>query len=198
MTAAKLTRLSAGLLGLAVFAQLAVPAWMIAERERVLRHGEVFKFRTAPVDPYDAFRGRYVALRFEESSVPAMPGLEIVGGMRLCVAVTNGADGFARYGAATREPPATGAWIRVKAWYSTRDRIQLQPPTDRFYMNEDDAPDAEAAYRDSSRVSNRTAYAQMRVLGGNAAIEDLYVGGTSIREFVRARRGSGAAKRAGR
>lgn len=186
MTAATWTRLSAGLLGLAVVAQLAVPAWMIAQRERVLRHGEVFKFKTAPVDPYDAFRGRYVALRFEESSAPAPAGLDIVGGMRMCVAVTNGADGFARYGEAALEPPVTGAWIRVKAWYSTKNRIQLQPPADRFYMNETEAPAAEAAYRDAGRGSNRTAYVQLRVLDGKAVIEDLFVGGTPIRDFVRA------------
>ena len=48
------------LLGLVVVAaaQLAVPAWMIAGRELTLREGQVFKFRTRPVDPADAFRGR--------------------------------------------------------------------------------------------------------------------------------------------
>ena len=47
------------------FAQLAVPASLIWKRERTLRQGHVWKFRTAPVDPVDAFRGRYVALEFE-------------------------------------------------------------------------------------------------------------------------------------
>lgn len=47
-------------------AQLAVPASMIVQRETVLTQGRVYKFKTAPVDPVDAFRGRYVALRFEE------------------------------------------------------------------------------------------------------------------------------------
>ncbi|MBK6341440.1 MAG: GDYXXLXY domain-containing protein [Flavobacteriales bacterium] len=57
-------------LGIAL-AQLAVPAWMIAGRERVLSQGEVFKFKTAPIDPRDPFRGEYVRLDFEaESAVP--------------------------------------------------------------------------------------------------------------------------------
>ena len=37
----------------------------IYKRESVLHHGRVFKFQTAPVDPVDAFRGRYVALSFQ-------------------------------------------------------------------------------------------------------------------------------------
>ena len=36
---------------LAAAAQLAVPAWMIMERERTLSEGEVFRFKTQPVDP---------------------------------------------------------------------------------------------------------------------------------------------------
>ena len=42
--------------------QTAVPLSMIARREFTLRNGRVYKFKTAPVDPYDAFRGRFVAL----------------------------------------------------------------------------------------------------------------------------------------
>ena len=44
--------------------QIAAPASMILRRERALDRGERFLFRTAPVDPYDAFRGRYVAPSF--------------------------------------------------------------------------------------------------------------------------------------
>ena len=34
-----------------VAVQLAVPAWMIFSRERILATGTAFRFRTAPVDP---------------------------------------------------------------------------------------------------------------------------------------------------
>ncbi len=37
--------------------QLAAPASMIWRHERTLANGLPFKFQTAPVDPYDAFRG---------------------------------------------------------------------------------------------------------------------------------------------
>ena len=49
---------------LVALAQIAVPASMIWKRQRTFREGRVWKFRTAPVDPIDALRGRYLALRF--------------------------------------------------------------------------------------------------------------------------------------
>ena len=42
------------------FIQIITPLSMIIKRESVLKNGGQFKFKTAPVDPYDAFRGRYV------------------------------------------------------------------------------------------------------------------------------------------
>ena len=41
-------------------AQISVPASMIWKRQRTLREGRLWKFRTAPVDPVDAMRGRYL------------------------------------------------------------------------------------------------------------------------------------------
>ncbi len=43
--------------------QIYTPVSMIIARESTLKEGVLFRFKTAPVDPYDAFRGRYVALR---------------------------------------------------------------------------------------------------------------------------------------
>ncbi|HUR30287.1 MAG TPA: GDYXXLXY domain-containing protein, partial [Saprospiraceae bacterium] len=48
-----------------VLVQLYVPASMIMESEKVLKEGKEFKFKTAPVDPTDPFRGKYVELNFD-------------------------------------------------------------------------------------------------------------------------------------
>jgi len=58
---------------LVAFAQLAVPGSLIWKREHTLRQGNVWKFRTAPVDPVDVFRGRYVALHFEVETQEISP-----------------------------------------------------------------------------------------------------------------------------
>ena len=56
---------------LAVAAQLLVLGWMAAEREWILRTGEVIYLRTAPIDPRDLFRGDFVRLHYEINSVRA-------------------------------------------------------------------------------------------------------------------------------
>ena len=53
------------LLLLLVCLQLFVPAKMIYDHEAILNKGKVFKFKTAPVDPSDPIRGKYITLQFE-------------------------------------------------------------------------------------------------------------------------------------
>ena len=55
--------LLAGFAALAL-AQLAAPLLQIAKYEAVIAYGAEYKFKTAPVDPPDVLRGRYVALDF--------------------------------------------------------------------------------------------------------------------------------------
>ena len=54
---------------LMVLAQLYVPASMIFQKERVITQGTAYKFRTAPIDPNDPFRGKYITLSFNETGV---------------------------------------------------------------------------------------------------------------------------------
>src|SRR5688500_8738375 len=54
----------------AVAAQVAVLAWMAAEREWVGRTGRTVYLRTAPGDPQDPMRGDYVRLDYEIANVP--------------------------------------------------------------------------------------------------------------------------------
>ena len=178
------TRLLLGLLGLALFAQLAVPASMILKRERVLAHGQAFKFRTAPVDPYDAFRGRFVALGFDQNSVVAPPGHDFARGQTVHVRLEDDADGFATLAEILRDRPDAAPYLTTKIQYVGGDMVHLRLPFDRFYMDEDAAPAAEQAYWKYSASSNRNAYVQVRIEKGFGVIEDLYVGGTPIRDYL--------------
>ncbi len=54
---------------LVALVQVSIPLSMIYRSEKTLENGKVFLFKTAPVDPYDAFRGKYVQLGFEHSRV---------------------------------------------------------------------------------------------------------------------------------
>ena len=61
-------------------AQLAVAGGAIVKSELALRTGEAFRFRIQPVDPVDAFRGRYVAIRFAVDRAPAPDDLKVKSG----------------------------------------------------------------------------------------------------------------------
>ena len=49
--------------------QLFVPAQVILQQESVLETGNVYRFKTQPVDPNDPFRGKYITLNYAISSV---------------------------------------------------------------------------------------------------------------------------------
>jgi uncharacterized membrane-anchored protein len=53
-----------------ILCQVCVLAFMAGKREFIVRAGRTVFLRTAPLDPRDLFRGDYVRLRYEISSVP--------------------------------------------------------------------------------------------------------------------------------
>jgi len=182
-----IARLRLPLFALVAVAQLWVPAAMILARERVLARGELFRFRTAPVDPYDAFRGRYVALAIHVGEASLPPGLDLHPGEWVYVALVRDDDDFAHFGPISREPP-DGPYLRLRVRWAHNQRVRFDLPFDRYYLDEDLAPAAERAYREHSRRQGEKhdAWVAVRVLEGQAALEELYVGGMPILDFVRA------------
>lgn len=175
------------LFGVMAAIQLAVPASMILGRELTLRTGEMFKFKTAPVDPYDAFRGRFVAVRVEENLAPSGAETDLPVGDLACAWVGADSNGFAVLTGASKKPPADTPYIRARVTSCGGEGARFAMPFDRFYMNEKLAPAAEAAYRDHARASGpRDAWLAVRVRKGQAVIEDLYLGDRRISEVLKA------------
>lgn len=172
--------------GLVALAQLAVPGSMILKREETLKNGDVFRFKTRPVDPYDAFRGRYVALGFEQNQVSVTNAASFRRGRKIYVRLETDADGFARLGEVVARRPSSGVYLKTKVLYAQPGlgKVMVALPFDRYYMNEQEAPEAERAYNTASRREARTAYAAVRVQAGMAVIEDLFVDGVPIKEFL--------------
>ena len=167
-------------------AQLAIPAGMIARWENTLRHGTPFKFLTAPVDPYDAFRGRYVALRLDAETVDVPAGTDFKSQAVVYGKIATDTNGFAQLTDLSTEKP-DGPYLRGRLEYVAGDKAHVDLPIDRLYMNEKLAPEAEQAYRENSLRTNQVAYVTVRVLDGNAVIEDLFIDGTPIGEFLKQR-----------
>jgi uncharacterized membrane-anchored protein len=186
----KSAKLIIALFTLTAAAQLIVPGSLIIRHELTLRRGTVWKFKTAPVDPADAFRGRYVALSFEERQAPLAGKERLTHGQKAYATLETNAAGFTRLKALRSSPPADKPYLKVHVASTGTDSVEVQLPFDRFYLEEHTAPAAEQAYRQSNRrgQTNATTYALVRVRRGSGVIENVFVDGKPIRDVAREQR----------
>lgn len=180
------------LFALVAIAQLAVPAWMILGHERVRTQGEVFKFRTAPVDPRDPFRGEYVRLDFQARRgpwlLPDRPRLWPL--PPYYASLTTDAEGFARIKELHLSAPSDMPYLKVRVTGDdTNEAHWIDLPFDRYYLEEGDGPKTEnllmPQWNDSVVPQPLPAYAVVRVLNGDAVITDLVMGDRSIHEWLK-------------
>jgi uncharacterized membrane-anchored protein len=166
---------------LVALAQLAVPASLIWKREQTLRHGTVWKFRTAPVDPVDAFRGRYIYLQCEIETQEISPPPNLESGQKVFVTLRANAEGFAEIDQVLPARPEGDAFIEAEL---SGKNVSL--PFDKYWVTERDAPAAEAAYQAQSRRDKRNAFVTVRVFRGDAAMEQLFLDNQPLGEYLRA------------
>ncbi|MCD4779747.1 MAG: GDYXXLXY domain-containing protein [Candidatus Omnitrophica bacterium] len=169
-----------------VIAQLSVPVSMIYSKERILKQGELLYFKTAPVDPYDIFRGRYVALNIDEQhrTFHDTQRQDIIYNQTIYVIYDRDSQGFAVVRDISTLKPRTKTYIRTRMSYrADKNSIHFSLPFDRFYMNENKAQRAEDLYRQNSRRDKQSAHIAVRVLNGAGVIEDLYIGGKPILDY---------------
>lgn len=167
--------------------QIVVVAGIIARYEIILSSGKEFKFQTAPVDPYDAFRGRYVALDIKESNFQIKKDdskrEDFKRGERIYGIIEVDKNGFAKFAKLQHKKPEEGVdYLRVKVLWDYGDSVRLYIPFDRFYMEESEALKAETAYRENSRKEN--TYITVKVWAGYGVIKELFIDNTPIREYI--------------
>lgn len=172
----------------AVAAQLAVPAWMIAGRELTMRAGKLFKFKTRPVDPVDAFRGRYVWLGLEPGAVMVPDAKKWRTNQKVFAVLGTDSNGFAMVNRLERAMPAGGeASVKVRVLWSDIYKNEVRigwPGLDRYYMTEKKAPEAEKAYWDHNVRTNRGCHVTVRVRGGSAVIENLFIEDKPVSDWL--------------
>jgi len=168
--------------------QLAVAGGAVIRSELALRTGEVFRFRIQPVDPVDAFRGRYVAIRFALDRAPAPDGLELRHNQWVFVPLQVDSEGLAAFGPATLDRPASGAYLRLRSGRVYPDEegqrsAWVTMPFNRYYMDEDLAPQAERAVWSVPR-GQREASVTVRVRNGVGVLEELYIDEVPIHRWL--------------
>ena len=171
--------------------QLYVPAKMIYDQEVVLLNGNEYKFKAAPIDPNDPFRGKYITLRFEATTFLVQNINEWAINDEVFVQIQNDTAGFAQIKNVSKKRPGNDPdYIKAKIAFLMEDgkvNMRIEYPFDRFYMEETKAQAAEDMYRESIVDSTQVAYALVNVRNGEAVIRDVMINGTSISDLVKTR-----------
>lgn len=165
--------------------QVIVPLKMIYDSEMTERHGVVYKFKTKPIDPTDPFRGKYITLSYDISSIPTKDTTWLRN-EKVYVSIAPDADGFAKVGNVTREEPENGDYITTKVDYYYGKDLNIELPFDRYYMEESKAYEAEVAYMNYTRDTTtfKPAYALVALRNGNAVLKDVIIDGMPIKDYV--------------
>lgn len=151
---------------LAIIVQIAVPSYMIWEKYDILKKGEEVRIKVAPIDPYDAFRGRYVSLWYEDDLT-----YEERCGKYGILEIDE--DGFATVKKAVKEKP------KDKLYITSKDDEYFYIPLDRYYMEETLAPKAEEMLSE-----DKEAYVTIRIKEDKAVVSGLYIDGQRIEKLL--------------
>ncbi|TXK24677.1 GDYXXLXY domain-containing protein [Pontibacter qinzhouensis] len=178
---------------LVCLAQLYIPVSMIRNKEDILQNGKEFKFLTAPIDPYDPFRGKYVSLDFKENNFPVNNAEAWKRGCSIYLHLKTDTQGFTTIsGISPERPAATTDYIAGKVEYvshhSGRNHVFFQLPFDRYYMEESKAYEAEVAYRTLQQDSTQLTYALVRVKEGEAVLQEVLVNEVPLKVVVEQQR----------
>ena len=176
---------------LMALAQWYVPAKMILDREVVLSTGKDFRFRIAPIDPNDPFRGKYITLNFRENRFPVSEVENWERNDDVYVVLGTDRQGFAKIQDVSKVSPRHNAAIvkaRVQYVESEGDNhLIIEYPFNRFYMEESKAFEAERVYMESLADTTKVTYALVSIRENRAVLKDVLVDGTSLKELVKAR-----------
>lgn len=168
--------------------QVFAPLKMIYDSEATERHGAEYKFRTAPIDPSDPFRGKYITLSFDLdiTSVPTKDTTWLRN-EPIYASLTKDSLGFAKIANVSREKPKDNAdYIATTVGYYYGQDLHINLPFDRFYMEEGKAYDAEVAYRNFNRdsITTKPTYALVAVKDGNAVLKNVIIDDMPIKDYV--------------
>lgn len=168
--------------------QLSVAANMIIQNEHLFATGKVFKFRCMPVDPYDAFRGRYVAIGVDRNSISYAAGNmpDFMQNQMVYGLLSTDTGGFSHIAELSADKPRKGDYVKLRISYLSNynNTVYFQFPIDRYYMNEEAAPKAESAYWSTWRT-RQVAYMEVFIKEGEAVMKGLYIDGVPIEEVIK-------------
>lgn len=174
------------LLGVMIAAQIYVPASMIWSNEQVIDQGKLMKFRIAPIDPNDPFRGKFIVLDFEENFVHNRNGESYRSGESAYAVIFEDSLGYAFPYSLHKELPITEGldYLQLTVVGSSKEGFWIEYPFNKFYMEESKAPLAEELYFEIIADTTHEIYALVYIKDGNAVLDDVQIDGVSIVDWI--------------
>lgn len=168
--------------------QWIVPMQMVRDSRSTLVSGTEYKFRLAPVDPEDPFRGKYLDLDFDISRVKVGTPPHWTSGDKVFVVLETDSAGFARVNRLSREIPEPDTDFiasRIRSAVGEDSLLVfIEYPLDRYYINEKIAGPIEEMIFENQRDSTKINYALVRVRAGKAILEELYIDEIPVSEWT--------------
>lgn len=163
-------------------AQLLVPANMIYQKNNTMASGTLYKFKVQPIDPADPFIGRYVNLNFDQDTFYTKDSKYYNENSIIYLEIERGVDSFAIIKDISLAPfDHTKDYITAKVNFVYEDRVHIQYPFSRFYMEETKAPGAEEYANTMLRDSMFIGFAEVFVYKGDAVLKDVKINNRTIR-----------------
>lgn len=168
-------------------AQLYLPLKMIADQEAVVREGKPFRFKVAPLDPNDPFRGKYITLRYEADSVKVKDVNEWMRNPKVYVLLDTDLQGYAVIrGISASRPDDQSNYVQASVAplnHPDKNTLHITYPFNRFYMEESKAVKAEKMFLETLSNSQSNSYAEIYVRNGQAVIGDVIIHGKSVKQI---------------
>jgi uncharacterized membrane-anchored protein len=169
-----------------VIAQIFASAQVVYKYETTIAAGNIYKFKTAPVDPNDPFRGKYITLNFQLTSFNTNDDswkLYDEGYLY----ISKDALGFAVIETLSKTKisnhPFDYIKVEINGYYNGAVHYRL--PFERYYMEETKAYDAELLYRNNQQTeTSQEIYAIIHIQNETPVLTDVVVNGISIKDAV--------------
>ena len=128
-----------------VCAQLAVPLGMAGLAEADLAFGEEIRLKAQPVDPLDIFRGNYVVLRYEISSLSAAN--DVRRGDTVCADLFKSSDAWTARFALPERPSGKTICGRARDDARAGEPVGIEYGIETYYASAERAREIESSIR---------------------------------------------------
>jgi uncharacterized membrane-anchored protein len=169
-------------------AQWIVPGKMVYDSENTIAEGVLYKFKTAPVDPSDPMRGKYITLNFQGNFFPFSDSTEWQSGDQIFVTFTTDFAGFAVPEQISHTKPEADSYLETvvehTSHFEDNHDVWYKVPFNRYYMEESKAPQAEQLYWKAQRDSAQVVYALVSIGEGQAVLQDVIINDRPIIDII--------------